>query len=112
LLVQLVGVLVITSVDPTDPSAQSKLNKGKTIALIGIGVQLACFGFFSIIAVRFHFVSKLFAADFEARVGVPMDEKYYTVDGEERKLKKTWRTLLLIINLACVMILVRCHSAI
>jgi hypothetical protein len=108
LFVQLVGAIVVTSVNITDSDAQTKLNRGKNIALVGLGVQIACFGLFSIIAVRFHFTSKRFESDFKARTaGSTTDEKYYFVEDKERRLKTNWPALLLCVNAACILILVR-----
>ena len=106
LLLQLWGAVTVTSVNPNDPDAVSKANKGKKIAQIGVAVQLACFGLFSIIAVRFNFTSKRFAADFEGRVS-SLNEKYCIIDGGDRKLKRQWQAILRVTNLASVCILVR-----
>jgi hypothetical protein len=111
LFIQLIGAVTVASIDPTDPNAQSKANKGKTIALIGLGVQISCFGLFSIIAVRFNFTSKRFAAAFEDRITGSLDEKYCTIDGGERKLKRNWPALLRCVNTACILILVRITTA-
>jgi hypothetical protein len=107
LFIQLAGAVTIASIDPTDPDAQSKANKGKTIALIGLGIQICCFGLFSVIAVRFNFSSKRFEAEFENRITGSKDEKYCIIDGGERKLKRNWPALLRCVNIACLLILVR-----
>ncbi|KAG0649848.1 rta1 [Hyphodiscus hymeniophilus] len=106
LLLQLVGAVKVTTVDPTDADAKSKASKGKKIAQIGVALQLAFFGLFTIMAFRFNFISKRFDSEFDARV-TNENEKYVTIDGGERKLKKNWRALLRVTNFACGCILVR-----
>ena len=96
---------MVTTVSNTDPNAISKANRGKRIAQIGVGVQLACFGLFSVMAVRFNFTSKQFAAGFEERI-TNANEKYVTIDGQERQLKRNWRAILRVTNIASVCILV------
>ena len=96
---------MVTTVSVTDPNAISKANKGKKIAQIGVAVQLACFGLFSVMAVRFNFTSKRFAASFEQRI-TTSTEKYVTIDGQARPLKKNWRALLRVTNIASLCILV------
>jgi hypothetical protein len=107
LFIQLTGAVTVASINPTDSDAQSEANKGKIIALIGLGVQISCFGLFSVIAVRFNFASKRFEAAYEGRITGSLNEKYCTVDGSERKLKRNWRALLRCVNIACLLILVR-----
>jgi hypothetical protein len=107
LVVQLIGAVTVASIDAADSDAQSKANKGKTIALVGLGIQISCFGLFSVIAVRFNFTSKRFAAKFEGRITGSLNEKYCTIDGGERKLKRNWPALLRCVNIACLLILVR-----
>lgn len=110
LVIQLIGAVTVTTVSITDSDAQSKLNNGKIIALVGLGIQIACFGLFSVIAVRFNFTSKRFLAEFESRISSSPDEKYCSIDGAERKLKRDWPDLLHVINIACVLILVRKYN--
>jgi hypothetical protein len=105
LFLQLVGAVMIVTVSDTDPNAKSKANRGKRIAQIGVGVQLACFGLFSIMAVRFNFTSKRFAAGFEDRI-TNANEKYVTIDGQDRQLKRSWRAILRVTNIASICILV------
>ncbi|KUJ20461.1 RTA1 like protein [Mollisia scopiformis] len=105
LLLQLTGAVQITTVSSTAVNAKSKLSRGKTIAQIGVAVQLICFGLFSIIAVRFNFTSKRFKASFEERLGSEKGEKHYTVDG--KKLKPNWQAILRVTNFASAMILIR-----
>jgi hypothetical protein len=107
LFIQLIGAVIVASINPTDSDAQSQANKGKIIALIGLGVQISCFGLFSVIAVRFNFTSKRFEAAYKDRITGSLDEKYCTIDEGERKLKRNWPALLRCINIACLLILVR-----
>jgi hypothetical protein len=107
LLLQLYGAVQITTVTAGSHDAASKLKRGKKIAQIGVAVQLICFGLFSIIAVRFNFTSKRFAAQFEERLGDTMGEKYCSIDGSEKKLKRNWQAILRVTNFASAMILVR-----
>ena len=107
--------MIITSVDITDADALSKATKGKHIAEIGVAVQLACFGLFSIIAVRFNFTSKRFSNRFEERICLVEGEgdeggktgKWVRVDNEEKKLKRNWQAILRVTNIASLCILVR-----
>lgn len=104
LLLQLGGALLITSTSITTPNAASKLKTGKNIAITGVVVQMACFGLFTIIAVRFNFTSKRFREDFNKRVS-NLDGKYSLIDGTH-KLKRNWEALLRCVNLACILITV------
>ncbi len=105
LLIQLFGTVKITSISPTDPNLAADAKKGKKIAQIGVAIQLACFGLFSVIAIRFNFTSKKFAAGFEQRLS-NIEEKYCTIDGGEKRLKKNWQAILRCVNVASLMILV------
>jgi hypothetical protein len=108
LILQMWGALLITTTDVDTKNAKSKINKGKRIAQIGVAVQLLCFGLFTIIAVRFNFTSKRFAAGFQDRLEASSgDEKYCTIDGQSKKLKKNWQALLRVVNIASGLILVR-----
>ncbi|KAJ5223811.1 RTA1 like protein-domain-containing protein [Penicillium chermesinum] len=104
LLLQLVGALMITSVDPGDTSGQDKLDHGKSIAMVGVIIQLVAFGFFAIAAVRFNFTSKRFTKSLEERYETIGERKYAMGD----VLKdKNWPALLRVVNLSTVLILVR-----
>ncbi|KAF7906285.1 hypothetical protein EAF00_000564 [Botryotinia globosa] len=111
-LLQLICVVRITSIDITSADAQSKLSKGKNIALVGVAIQMAYFGLFSTIVIRFNFASRRFASDFQQRITLPNNseskiEKYVTIDGAEKKLKPNWQALLHVVNITCVLILIR-----
>lgn len=103
LILQLVGALMISSVEPGDTSGQDKLDRGKTIATIGVVIQLVAFGFFAIAAVRFNFTSKKFKKSLEERFEV-VGEKQYAIDGIVKH--KHWPALLRVVNLSTVLILV------
>lgn len=107
LILQLVGALMISSVDPGDTSGQDKLDRGKTIATIGVIIQLVAFGFFAIAAVRFNFTSKKFKKSLEERFEV-VGEKQYAIDGMVKH--KHWPALLRVVNFSTIMILVRALS--
>ncbi|CZR61014.1 related to RTM1 protein [Phialocephala subalpina] len=108
LFLQLIGAVRITTVDVDTPGGKSKLQTGKTIAQIGVAVQMVCFGLFSIIAVRFNFTSKRFVAQFEERLATETKgEKYCIIDGEEKKLKPKWEAILRVTNITSVLILIR-----
>ncbi|TGO42721.1 hypothetical protein BHYA_0006g01240 [Botrytis hyacinthi] len=112
LLLQLIGVVRIISIDITSANAQSKLSKGENIALVGVAIQMACFRLFSIIAIRFNFTSRRFTSEFQQRIILPNDsesknEKCVMIDGAEKKLKPNWQALLHVVNITCVLILIR-----
>jgi hypothetical protein len=105
--IQAVGAITVAGTKPTDPDRVSKLDKGKKIVLIGLGVQMACFGLFSVIAIRFHFVSRRFTKSSIDQMGVEPGTKYWHPEGSSRKLKTNWGSLLWVVNLACILVLVR-----
>ncbi|KAH8663098.1 RTA-like protein [Tricladium varicosporioides] len=118
LMLQLVGAVQITTINPTDRDALSKSNRAKRIAEIGVAVQLIFFGLFSVIAVRFNFTSKRFASEFEERITLvtvggdvegnnKKGEKYVKIDGGEKILKRNWQSILRVVNVASVCILIR-----
>jgi hypothetical protein len=72
---------------------------------IGVAIQLAFFGLFTFLAIRFNFIARRFDAEFEARL-TQADEKCATIDGSERKLIRNWPALLRVTNVACGLILV------
>ena len=103
---------MLSSVEPSDPNGPADLDRAKTIAMVGVILQLVAFGLFSVVAVRFHFTSKRFADDFKHRLypGVPGDGKYVTLEGgagaSAQKYNPVWRRLLYAVNISCLMILV------
>ncbi|KAK9241861.1 RTA1 like protein-domain-containing protein [Lipomyces tetrasporus] len=107
LFLQLVGAVLVSGTKPNDSDAHKKLSTGKDIALAGLAVQIICFGLFSIIAIRFNFVWKQFDGEFQGKVGQEDGQKYFIVSGTGRKLKMHWQSLLLVLNITCVLILVR-----
>jgi hypothetical protein len=104
-MLQLVGAVIITSVNAGDADAKSKANRGKAIAEIGVAVQLICFGLFSVIAVRFNFTSKRFKKSFDERYNIN-EGKFFVLEGGNRRLKTSWQTILRVTNFASVCILV------
>ncbi|MCJ1405651.1 hypothetical protein MMC11_008880 [Xylographa trunciseda] len=107
LLTQLYGAVIVAGTQVTDPDAASKFSHGKQVVLIGLGLQIGCFGLFSVIAIRFHLTSKRFGKDFDQRTGAAPGEKYFAVGGLKRKLDRNWETLLWVVNLACLLVLGR-----
>ncbi|KAJ6100173.1 hypothetical protein N7467_001708 [Penicillium canescens] len=104
LLLQLIGAVMISSVDSTDIDAQDKLDRGKHIAQAGVIIQLAAFGLFAVAAVRFNFTSKRFAKSLSERYE-DLGEKEYIIDGIAKN--KHWPALLRVVNLTTILILVR-----
>ncbi|KAF5609315.1 rta1 domain protein [Fusarium subglutinans] len=95
LLLQLVAAVLIAGTDPTDPDAKSKLNLGKTLGIVGVSTQIAGFGLFTVSAIRFHFAARRLSPDFAK-------------DNQEKHgIVKKWQTLLIVVNVSCLLILVR-----
>ena len=111
LLLQLIGAIIVSSTQVTDNNAASKLHVGKDIALAGVSAQIGAFGLFSIIAVRFHFTSRRFAAGLEGRyrrLPPPEGNTFVTLqDDQSVRVRPQWRKLLYILNFSCIMIIVR-----
>ncbi|EPE10025.1 rta1 domain protein [Ophiostoma piceae UAMH 11346] len=111
LLLQLIGAVIISATQVTDKNAVSKLHVGKDIALAGVSAQIGAFGLFSIIAARFHFTSRRFAAGLEGRyrpLPPPQGNKFVTlVDDQSVRFKPQWRKLLYTLNFSCIMIIIR-----
>lgn len=107
LFLQLVGAVVITSVDPTSTNASNKINTGKRVAQIGVVIQLLAFGLFTITAIRFNFTSKRFrGSTYERQPGLNIGRT--SPQGEEHKEPRNsyWPALLRIVNSASICILV------
>jgi hypothetical protein len=96
----------VAGAQSTDADAKDELSRGKTLALSGIGIQVAAFGLFSIVAARFHFVSKQFAAALDARLMRAEGEKTAMLEGSKKKFNPNWIRILFAINASCVLILV------
>ena len=107
LCLQLIGAVIISGTEITSPNAAHKLKNGKHLALAGVSTQIAAFGLFTIIAARFHFTSRRFAADLERRYRAVPGDKFVTLEGSERKFKPRWRVLLYAVNFSCLMIIIR-----
>ena len=70
-------------------SSQSSLDRGRTIVLIGLAVQLVVFGFFVVAAIRLSFLLRT------------------KLRGEKLPHERNWGVLLGMVYVACVMILLR-----
>ncbi|KAI1384711.1 RTA1-domain-containing protein [Hypoxylon trugodes] len=99
LIVQLIGAAVVAATRPTDDNAANNLNMGKNVALAGLAIQIAAFGLFSIIAVRFHFISQRFEHSLQSRLAV--------AKGREAEINTKWRFLLYAVNISCLFVLIR-----
>ncbi|KAH8698587.1 RTA1 like protein [Talaromyces proteolyticus] len=105
LLLQLAGAVIISGTQATDKDAQKKINNGKGIAQAGVVVQLAAFGLFSIIAVRFNFTSKRFKKS--AHEQFPDEENDRTLQMDTAPKQKHWPAILRVVNLVSGLILIR-----
>ncbi|KAI1769183.1 RTA1-domain-containing protein [Hypoxylon sp. FL1150] len=107
LLVQLIGAVLVSTTQVTDNNAANKLNLGKNIALAGLAIQIAAFGLFTIIAVRFHFTSRQFEASLRSKYEDGGSGSAVVVKGSSQKINPNWRRLLYAINVSCGFILIR-----
>jgi hypothetical protein len=107
LFLQATGAAMVASVQSTDANAEDNLSRGKTLALAGIGIQVAAFGIFSVIAARFHFTSKKFAVILNSKLRRAEEENTVMQEASAKKIKPNWRLVLFVINASCVLILVR-----
>ncbi|WZH49720.1 RTA1 like protein-domain-containing protein [Fusarium acuminatum] len=94
LLLQLIAAVLIAGTDPTEHDAKTKLNLGKTLGLVGVSTQIAGFGLFTIAAIRFHFTSRRLSGEFARQNQV------------KHGITKKWTTLLIVVNVSCLLILV------
>lgn len=106
LLMQLVGALMLTSSDPLASDFQATIDRGRLIGVAGVVIQLIAFGFFSIVAARFHWVSKRFGAAPEQLFDTNGSQKPSTILSKF-KFGLGWKHLLLSVNISCILILVR-----
>ncbi|KAI8966242.1 RTA1 like protein [Daldinia sp. FL1419] len=107
LLVQLVGAVSVSSTQVTDEDAEKKMNTGKNVALVGLAIQIAAFGLFTVIAARFHFTSQRFETSLLSRLETIDGGKSVLVRGVSRKINPNWRRLLYAVNVSCALILIR-----
>lgn len=103
LLLQLIGALLI--LDGTDNTKidVKKANNGKAIALAGVTLQIVIFGLFTVLAARFHFISRRFLAESQAAPSSKPDSR----NGTRQSFNPNWRMLLYAVNFSCGMITVR-----
>ncbi|CAM1501337.1 Fc.00g104990.m01.CDS01 [Cosmosporella sp. VM-42] len=94
LALQLVAAVLISGTNPTDSNAKQKVSLGRDLGLVGVSVQIAGFGLFSISALRFYFTSRRLNGDFaklnQAKHGIHRD----------------WEKLLVVVISSCFLILV------
>ncbi|OKL64584.1 hypothetical protein UA08_00586 [Talaromyces atroroseus] len=105
LLLQLSGAVIISSIQATDPDFQEKIHHGKTLAEAGVGVQLAAFGLFSVIAVRFNFTSKRFEKSTHEQF--PEDDNDRSLQMDTVPKLKDWPAILRVVNIVSGLILIR-----
>lgn len=103
LLLQLIGALLI--LDGTDNTKidVKKANNGKAIALAGVTLQIVIFGLFTVLAARFHFISRRFLAESQAAPSSKPDSR----NGTRQSFNPNWRMLLYAVNFSCGMITIR-----
>jgi uncharacterized membrane protein YqjE len=94
LLLQVVGAVLLAGTDRTDPDAAENLQRGKDLGMAGVTLQIIAFGLFSVVTLRFHFVSKR------------IDPAYAANNKARHNLNKDWAPLLNVINASCLLILV------
>ncbi|KYG44293.1 hypothetical protein M433DRAFT_110468 [Acidomyces richmondensis BFW] len=95
---QAIGAVIVVTASPTNSDFKSKENRGKSIVLSGLALQLVCFGLFAIIAARFHFTGRKLA----------MPDSELDLRGRKgKKLDPRWDRLLWILNISCLCILAR-----
>ncbi|KAK9417124.1 putative RTA-like protein [Seiridium unicorne] len=106
LILQGAGAAIVVGTQPTDENAQDKVNRGKDIAMTGVAVQLAGFGVFSIVAARFHVISKQFASELESKILQTEGDKTVTLQDSSRRFNPHWKRILFAVNTSCALILV------
>ncbi|KAI1106915.1 RTA1-domain-containing protein [Jackrogersella minutella] len=107
LFVQLIGAVSVSGTRATDKDAANKLKIGKDVALAGLGIQMAAFGLFTIIAARFHFTSQRFVQSLNWRLEETDGGRAVFVKGSSQKINPNWRRLLYAVNVSCILILIR-----
>ncbi|KAL4808810.1 RTA1 like protein-domain-containing protein [Aspergillus unguis] len=116
LFLQLTGAVMISSANGNTQDDIDNFDRGQNLALVGVIVQIAAFGVFTIAAIRFNFTSKAFVnavselMDLNARgeiraTGAALDR------GHGQDIVKPWRSdwqhLLRCVNLSTILILIR-----
>jgi hypothetical protein len=107
LLLQLIGALMLTQADPASEDFTDQIDRGRLIAVVGVVIQIVAFGFFTIVAGRFHAISKRF----DDRTHEPLSDSHQSLSSSVRKpgfpVQMNWRHLLLAIIVSCGLILIR-----
>lgn len=109
LMLQLIGALMITAGDGTSKEDLDTFNRGRDLALVGVIVQIAAFGLFTIAAIRFNFTSKAFikAASVSSAPAYNYGNDSFNMTMQDKPRNSDWQHLLRAVNLATVMILIR-----
>lgn len=107
LLLQLVGALMLTRADPMDEDFDDQIDRGRLIAVVGVVIQLVAFGFFTIVAGRFHSISKRFAGKTPELLSDSQQSLDSSVESSRPKPRMNWRHLLWAVIVSCGLILVR-----
>jgi len=80
-------------------TSKSAVDSGKTTVLAGLGVQLAAFGFFSVIGLRFNILAR--------HLGEITADTNHIAGHSKRPKSPNWMGLLIAVNTSCALILVR-----
>jgi len=88
----------IGAVQISTGTTKSTINRGKSVVLFGLGVQLIAFGFFSVIGIRFNIQSRHFGQS---------PDTNRIAGNRKTPVNPNWMGLLIGLNIACGMILVR-----
>ena len=112
-LLQAWGAIDVATADIGD---RHQLNQGKKIVLIGLGVQIACFGYFVLVSTRAQWTLGRFKDQIHQNQKVKVIDsgrKYEIMVGSAKKTRtyrSTWYTLLTAVNVGGILILVRLKS--
>jgi hypothetical protein len=107
LLLQLAGALALTRADPLSSDFKKQVDLGRIIAVIGVIIQLGAFGVFTIIAARFHSVSRRFGGPPEPLADGAQVNKPSLLQSTRSRLQNSWKSELWAVNFSCLFILVR-----
>ncbi|KKK16093.1 hypothetical protein P175DRAFT_0426608 [Aspergillus ochraceoroseus IBT 24754] len=104
LLLQLAGVVFITSGNGESKDAIDQFNRGRDLAIGGVALQLVAFGIFTVAAIRFNFTSKKFIQSAPEQLEAQTDLAFSV---ENKPTEASWPSLLRVVNLTTLMILIR-----